>query len=90
MTSTTRRTTDDSNGSGLIGRVAEGVADFSGTARRAIGETAQTLADEAVTRSKQAARAAVREVREHPATTLAMGAAVGVLVAAILMRMRQR
>jgi ElaB/YqjD/DUF883 family membrane-anchored ribosome-binding protein len=89
MTSTTRRTTDDANG-GMLGRVVEGMADLSGTASRAIGETAQTLADEAVIRSRQAAKAAVREVREHPVTTLAIGAAVGVLVAAVLMRARQR
>jgi ElaB/YqjD/DUF883 family membrane-anchored ribosome-binding protein len=84
---TARRTTSEN---GVIGRVVEGMADLSDTARRAIGERASDLADEAVIRSRQAARAAVREVREHPATTLAMGAAVGVLVAAIIMRMRSR
>jgi ElaB/YqjD/DUF883 family membrane-anchored ribosome-binding protein len=87
---TARRTSDPNGTTGVIGRVVEGVADLSDTARRAIAERAADLADEAVTRSKQAARAAVREAREHPATTLAMGAAVGVLVAAIIMRMRSR
>ena len=64
-------------------------------ARRALDETAQKagefvsdFADEAVDRGRKAARYAVREVKEHPVTTLAVGAAVGVLIAAILMRKR--
>jgi ElaB/YqjD/DUF883 family membrane-anchored ribosome-binding protein len=68
---------------------------MTGTARRAIGETAHKaadfasdIADEAVTRGRQAAKAVVHEVREHPVRSLAIGAAVGVLVAALLMRKR--
>jgi ElaB/YqjD/DUF883 family membrane-anchored ribosome-binding protein len=73
----------------------KGVMERVGEARRALDETAHKaselvsdFADEAVDRSRKAARYAVREVKEHPVTTLAVGAAVGVLVAAILMRRR--
>jgi ElaB/YqjD/DUF883 family membrane-anchored ribosome-binding protein len=69
----------------MLGRMASGVADLPGTAR----DIATDLADEAVTRGRKAAKAAVREVREHPVTSLAIGAAVGVLIAAIIMRARQ-
>ena len=83
---TTRRSAE----SGL-----KGVMDRVDEARRALDETAHKASeivsdftDDAVDRSRKAARYAVREVREHPVTTLAVGAAVGVLVAAILMRRR--
>jgi ElaB/YqjD/DUF883 family membrane-anchored ribosome-binding protein len=79
----------------VIDRLSEDVAHVSGKARKALGESAHKasefvseFADEAADRSRKAARYAVREVREHPVTTLAVGAAVGVLVAAILMRKR--
>ena len=65
-------------------------------ARRALDDTAHKasefvsdFADEAVDRSRKAARYAAHEVKEHPVTTLAVGAAVGVLVAAIIMRGRR-
>src|SRR5690606_11563854 len=79
----------------VVDRVVEDVAELSGTARRALGETASRaghvahdIADEAVVQSRRAARAAVDEVREHPVRSVAIGAAVGVLVAAFLTRRR--
>ncbi len=75
--------------------VLEDVASLSNRARRALDETAHKagefasdVADEAVTRGRKAAKYAVREVKEHPMATIAIGAAVGVLVAAIIMRKR--
>jgi ElaB/YqjD/DUF883 family membrane-anchored ribosome-binding protein len=73
----------------------EDVAQFSGRARRVLddtthkaGELASEFADEAVTRGRKAAKYAYREASEHPVATIAVGAAVGVLVAALLMRRR--
>lgn len=80
------------------GRVESGlkaVMDRVDEARKALDETAHKagdfvsdFADDAVDRSRKAARYSVRQVKEHPVTSLAVGAAVGVLVAAILMRNR--
>jgi len=79
----------------VIDRLSEDVAQVSGKARKALSESTHKasefvsdFADDAADRSRKAARYAVREVREHPMTTLAVGAAVGVLVAAVLMRKR--
>lgn len=79
----------------VVNRIVEDAAELSGTARRAIGETAHRagelahdIADEAVVQSRRVARAAVHEVREHPVRSVAIGAAVGVLVAAWLTRRR--
>jgi ElaB/YqjD/DUF883 family membrane-anchored ribosome-binding protein len=84
------------NGDAVRG-VLEDVAQFGGRARKALdeaghraGEMASDFADEAVARGRTAARYAVREVKEHPVTTIAIGAAVGVLAAAIIMRLKQR
>jgi len=83
------------NGGDAVRGVLEDVAQFGGRARKALddaghraGEFATDFADEAVVRGRKAAKYAVREVKEHPVTTIAIGAAVGVLVAAILMRKR--
>jgi ElaB/YqjD/DUF883 family membrane-anchored ribosome-binding protein len=80
------------------GRVESGlkaVMDRVDEARKALDETAHRagdfvsdFTDDAVDRSRKAARYSVRQVKEHPVTSLAVGAAVGVLVAAILMRNR--
>jgi ElaB/YqjD/DUF883 family membrane-anchored ribosome-binding protein len=77
----------------VVNRVVEDVAELSETARRALGDTAHKagevahdFADEAVVQSRRVARAAVHEVREHPLRSVAIGAAVGVLVAAFLTR----
>jgi ElaB/YqjD/DUF883 family membrane-anchored ribosome-binding protein len=93
----TRRATTDTNGRlrSAVSRIAEDAAEISGTARRVLGETAHKageiahdVADEAVTQSRRVAKAAVHEVREHPVRSIAIGAAVGVLIAAWLTRRR--
>lgn len=68
------------------------MTDFSEKARRALGDSAHRagelagdVADSAVRGSRKAARFVVREVREHPLRTLAIGAAVGAVVAAVIM-----
>ena len=83
------------NGVGAVRDVLEDVAQFGGRARKALDETAHKagdiaseFADEAVTRGRKASKYVVREVKEHPVATIAIGAAVGVLVAALLMRKR--
>ncbi len=97
MTDTTRRTSAAGNAGvkSMVNRVVEDVAGLSGTARRALGETAHKagevahdIADEAVIQGRRVARAAVHEVREHPVRSVAIGAAVGILVAAWLTRKR--
>jgi len=84
------------NGGDAVRGVLEDVAQFGGRARKALdetahraGELAHDVADEAVVRGRKAAKYAVREVKEHPVTTIAIGAAVGVLVAAIIMRAKK-
>jgi ElaB/YqjD/DUF883 family membrane-anchored ribosome-binding protein len=97
MADTRRASTTETNGRlrSAVSRIAEDAAELSGAARRALGETAhkagemaQDIADEAVTQSRRVARAAVHEVREHPARSIAIGAAVGILIAAWLTRRR--
>jgi ElaB/YqjD/DUF883 family membrane-anchored ribosome-binding protein len=85
------------NGGEAVRGVLEDVAAFGGRARKALDETAHRagefasdIADEAVVRGRKAAKYAVREVKEHPVTTIAIGAAVGVLAAAIIMRLKSR
>jgi ElaB/YqjD/DUF883 family membrane-anchored ribosome-binding protein len=84
----------ENNGSAsdLAGRVAEDMSDFSEKARRAFGESANRagefasdVADNAVRGGRKAAKFVVREVKEHPLRTLAIGAAVGAVVAAVIM-----
>jgi ElaB/YqjD/DUF883 family membrane-anchored ribosome-binding protein len=93
----TRRASTDPNGRlrSAVSRIAEDAAEISGVARRVLGETAHKageiahdVADEAVTQSRRVARAAVHEVREHPVRSIAIGAAVGILIAAYLTRRR--
>ncbi len=72
----------------LASRVAENMTDFSDKARRAMhgaSEVATDVADRAVRSGKVATKFVVKEVREHPLRTLAIGAAVGAVVAAVLM-----
>lgn len=98
---TARRTTgSDNNGSasGLAGRVTEEMSDFSERARGAVGDAARRagefatdVGDGVVRGGRKAAKFVVREVKEHPIRTLAIGAAVGVAVAAFFMlRNRER
>jgi ElaB/YqjD/DUF883 family membrane-anchored ribosome-binding protein len=93
MTDTTRRAGDGVKA--VIDRLSDDVAHASTKARRAIDDTAHKasefvsdFAETAADRSKRAAKYAVREVREHPVATLAIGAAIGVLIAAVVMRNR--
>lgn len=97
MTDTTRRSSAAGNARvrKVVNRMVEDVAELSGTARRALGDTAHKagevahdIADEAVVQGRRVAKAAVHEVREHPVRSIAIGAAVGVLVAAFLTRRR--
>ncbi len=70
------------------GRVAENMNEFTDRAKRALGgagEYASDVADNAVRGGRKAAKFVVREVREHPLRTLAIGAAVGAVVAAVIM-----
>lgn len=87
----------NSNGSvnEMAGRVAEEMSDFSDKARRAFGETsdrarefAGEAADQAVRSGKKAVKFVRSEVKEHPLRTLAIGAAVGAVVAAVIMMRR--
>ena len=89
---TVRKTESNGTASGLAGRVAEDMSDFSEKARRAFGDSAHRagefasdVADNAVRGGRKAAKFVVREVKEHPLRTLAIGAAVGAVVAAVIM-----
>jgi len=89
---TARKTENNGSASGLAGRVAEDMSDFSEKARRAFGDSATharelagDVADQAVRGGKKAAKFVTREVKEHPLRTLAVGAAVGAVVAAVIM-----
>lgn len=85
---TARKTETNGTVSGLAGRVAEDMSEFSEKARRALGgagEFASDVADQAARGGRKAAKFVVREVKEHPLRTLAIGAAVGAVVAAVIM-----
>lgn len=89
---TARKMENNGSASGLAGRVAEDMSDFSEKARRAFGDSATharelagDVADQAVRGGKKAAKFVTREVKEHPLRTLAIGAAVGAVVAAVIM-----
>lgn len=72
----------------LAGKVAENMTDFSERAKRAMtsaSELASDAANNAVRSGKVATKFVVKEVREHPLRTLAIGAAVGAVVAAVIM-----
>jgi ElaB/YqjD/DUF883 family membrane-anchored ribosome-binding protein len=69
------------------------MTEFTDKARRALGgagEFASDVATGAVRSSKAATRFVVREVKEHPLRTLAIGAAVGAVVAAVIMLRNKR
>lgn len=72
----------------MAGKVADDMSEFSDRARRALGgaqEFAGDFAEGAVKGGRKAAKFVVREVREHPLRTLAIGAAIGAVVAAVIM-----
>lgn len=72
----------------MAGKVAGDMSDLRDRAKRALGgaqEFAGDFAEGAVKGGRKAAKFVVREVREHPLRTLAIGAAVGAVVAAVIM-----
>jgi ElaB/YqjD/DUF883 family membrane-anchored ribosome-binding protein len=72
----------------LAGRVAENMTDLSEKAKRAlggVGDFASDAANNAVRGGRAATKFVVKEVREHPLRTLAIGAAIGAVVAAVIM-----
>lgn len=72
----------------LAGKVAGDMSEFTDRAKRALGgaqDFAGDVAQGAVRGSRKAAKFVVREVREHPLRTLAIGAAIGAVVAAVIM-----
>lgn len=72
----------------LVDRVADDMSDFSDRAKRALGDAsdfAGDVASGAARGGRKAAKFVVKEVREHPLRTLAIGAAVGAVVAAVIM-----
>jgi ElaB/YqjD/DUF883 family membrane-anchored ribosome-binding protein len=76
----------------MAGRMAEEMSEFSDKAKRALGEAGEFAGEVrtgAVRSGKKAAKFVVKEVREHPLRTLAIGAAVGAVVAAVLMLRNQ-
>lgn len=85
-----RRTETDYRNSveDLAGRVAGDMSELTERAKRALGgaqEFAGEFAEVAAKGGRNAAKFVVREVREHPLRTLAIGAAVGAVVAAVIM-----
>jgi len=87
---TARRAAAEMNNSvnAMAGRVADQMSDFSDRAKRAMGDAgdfASDVATGAVRGGKKAAKFVVKEVREHPLRTLAIGAAIGAVVAAVIM-----
>jgi ElaB/YqjD/DUF883 family membrane-anchored ribosome-binding protein len=87
---TGRRTETDyrNSANSLAGKVAGEMSELSERARRALGgaqEFAGDVAQNAAKGGRQAAKFVVREVREHPLRTLAIGAAIGAVVAAVIM-----
>ncbi len=85
-----RRTAEEIRNSAghLADRVVGDMSEFTDKAKRALGGAGDFANDVAhnVTRSgKKASKFVVREVREHPLRTLAIGAAVGAVVAAVIM-----
>lgn len=64
------------------------MSEFTDRARRALGSAqdfAGEFAEGAARSGRKAAKFVVREVREHPLRTLAIGAAIGAVVAAVIM-----
>ncbi len=68
--------------------LSEDAIDQGRKAARKAGAAISDFSDEAIDRSRQVARRAAHEVKEHPIATLAIGAAVGLIVTALLTRRR--
>ena len=73
----------------MAGKVAEEMSDFSDKAKRAFDggrrASSRAMSPRGGEGGKKAAKFVVKEVREHPLRTLAIGAAVGAVVAAVIM-----
>ena len=63
-------------------------ADEAAERGRKAAEKAAHYADEAAVRGKKAARYAVREVKDHPLTAVAIAAGIGAVVSLLLLRRR--
>lgn len=86
----TRRIQDELNGvRDIVGRISEDVGVLSDRAKKAGKQATHAVSEfseDALDRGRKAARYAANEVKEHPIATLAIGAAVGLLVTALLTR----
>lgn len=71
-----------------ISDFSEDAIDTGRNAARKAGAAISDFSDEAITQGRKAARRAAHEVKEHPVATLAVGAAVGLIVTALIMRRR--
>lgn len=74
-----------------MSRLGDGAAYARDRARKAAevsGRVIGEFAEEAGERGRKAAKYAVRQVRAHPLTTLAIGAAVGGVITYLLLRDR--
>lgn len=85
-----RRTAEDNRNSAghVADRVVGDMADFADKAKRALGDAgdfASDMSNKVARGGKKAGQFVVREVREHPLRTLAIGAAIGAVVAAVIM-----
>lgn len=72
----------------LADRVVGDMSDFTDKAKRALGGAGDFASDvgrNVARGGKKAGRFVVKEVREHPLRTLAIGAAIGAVVAAVIM-----
>lgn len=85
-----RRTAEENRNSAgyMADRVVGDMADFADKAKRALGDAGEFASDvghKVARGGKKAGQFVVREVREHPLRTLAIGAAIGAVVAAVIM-----
>ncbi|MET0320105.1 MAG: hypothetical protein ABW069_05215 [Duganella sp.] len=89
MTNGKRTAADYGNSAGrLADRVVGDMSEFSDRAKRAFGDASELAGDvghKVARGGKKAGEFVVREVREHPLRTLAVGAAIGAVVAAVIM-----
>jgi len=85
-----RRTAEDIRNSAghMADRVVGEMSEFTDRARRALGDAGEFASDvshKVARGGRKAGQFVVREVREHPLRTLAIGAAIGAVVAAVIM-----
>jgi ElaB/YqjD/DUF883 family membrane-anchored ribosome-binding protein len=85
-----RRTAEETTNTAghLADRVVGDMSEFADKAKRALGGASEFASDvgyKVARGGKKAGKFVVREVREHPLRTLAIGAAIGAVVAAVIM-----